>query len=132
MYELIQNDIIQKIQSGTYAEGDRVPSEQELIRLWKVSRTTATKALTELSLNGYIHRIQGKGSFVNPLGSHLSPKEHLVFRAGPGESPKSPRKVGVVIPNYYDYHSGNIIRGIMDTLSFPSYFVKISNGYNRQ
>lgn len=128
MYELIQNDIIQKIQSGAYGEGDRVPSEQELIHTWKVSRTTATKALTELSLNGYIHRIQGKGSFVNPLGSHLSPREQLAFQTNRSENPNLPRKVGVVIPGYYDYHSGNIIRGIMDTLCFPSYFVTIAHG----
>lgn len=65
MYEIIQNDIIRKIQTGVYQEDDRVPSEQELIDIWKVSRTTATKALTELSLNGYIYRVQGKGSFAN-------------------------------------------------------------------
>ena len=132
MYEVIQNDIIQKIQSGTYAEGDRVPSEQELIHTWNVSRTTATKALTELSLSGYINRIQGKGSFVNPLGSHLSPTEHLIFQTGRDKNPEFPRKVGVIIPNYYDYHSGNIIRGVMDTLPFPSYFVTIAHGTNRQ
>lgn len=132
MYEQIQNDIIRKIQSGAYSEGDRVPSEQELIHTWNVSRTTATKALTELSLNGYIHRIQGKGSFVNALGSHLSPKERLTFGTDSPESSGFPRKVGVVIPHYYDYHSGNIIRGITDTLSFPSYFVTIAHGTNRQ
>ncbi len=132
MYELIQNDIISKIQSGAYAEGERVPSEQELIHTWKVSRTTAAKALTELSLNGYIHRIQGKGSFVNPLGSHLSPRKYLNLPAVNEGAPKFPRKAGVIIPNYYDYHSGSIIRGIMDTLSFPSYFVTIAHGSNRQ
>ena len=99
MYELIQNDIISKIQSGAYAEGERVPSEQELIHTWKVSRTTATKALTELSLNGYIHRIQGKGSFVNPLGSHLSPRKYLNLPAVNEGAPKFPRKAGVIIPN---------------------------------
>lgn len=132
MYELIQNDIISKIQSGAYGEGERVPSEQELIHTWKVSRTTATKALTELSLNGYIHRIQGKGSFVNPLGSHLSPGEHLTFRTDQGKSQNLPPKVGVIIPDYYDYHSSNIIRGIMDTLCFPSYFVTIAHSFDRR
>ena len=132
MYEQIQNDIIGKIQSGVYSEGDRIPSEQELIDTWKVSRTTATKALTELSLNGYIHRIQGKGSFVNALGSHLSPRERLAFGSVAAEGPEFPRKVGVIIPGCNDYHSRNIIHGIMDTLSFPSYFAAIAHGANRQ
>lgn len=131
MYEIIQNDIIEKIQNGTYKEGERVPSEQELIEAFQVSRTTATKALTELSLGGYIHRIQGKGSFVNPLGSHLSPGERVPFRSG-GENPEFPRKVGVIIPQYYDHHSGNIIQGIRETLSFPSFFINIALSLNMQ
>ena len=71
MYELIQNDIISKIQSGAYAEGERVPSEQELIHTWKVSRTTATKALTELSAPlkaGYEHE-QYVTSLINNIYS---------------------------------------------------------------
>lgn len=109
MYEIIQNDIIQNIQNGIYKEGERVPSEQKLIDTWKISRTTAAKALTELSLNGCIYRVQGKGSFVNPLGSHLSIGQRLSFREPPSKNPESPRRVGVVIPQHCDYHSGNII-----------------------
>lgn len=130
MYETIQNDIIEKIQNGIYKEGERVPSEQELIEIWQVSRTTATKALTELSLGGYIHRIQGKGSFVNPLGSHLSPGERVPFRSG-GDG-EFPRRVGVIIPQYYDHHSGNIIQGIRMTLPFPTYFINIALCLNMQ
>lgn len=131
MYEIIQNDIIRKIQTGIYQEGDRIPSEQELIDTWKVSRTTATKALTELSLNGYIYRVQGKGSFANPLGSHIAPAQYSKMRASTVQDAGLPHKIGVIIPQYYDYHSGNIIRGIMDTLQFPSYFVDIAHGANR-
>lgn len=132
MYELIQNDIIQKIQTGIYQEGDRIPSEKELIDTWKVSRTTATKALTELSLNGYIYRIQGKGSFANPLGSHIAPGQYSKFRTIGTQDSVPPHKIGVIIPQYSDYHSGNIIRGITDTLQFPDYFVAISHCDNRQ
>lgn len=132
MYEIIQNDIIQKIQTGVYQEGDRIPSEQELIDTWKVSRTTATKALTELSLSGYIYRIQGKGSFANPLGSHIAPGQYSRLRANIAQEGGLPHKIGVLIPQYYDYHSGNIIRGILDTLRFPAYFVDIAHAANRQ
>lgn len=131
MYEIIQNDIIQKIQTGVYQEDDRVPSEQELIDIWKVSRTTATKALTELSLNGYIYRVQGKGSFANPLGSHIAPGQYARLRTGAAPDLGLPHKIGVIIPQYYDYHSGNIIRGIRDALQFPSYFVDIAHGADR-
>lgn len=132
MYEIIQNDIIRKIQTGVYQEGDRIPSEKELIDAWNVSRTTATKALTELSLNGYIYRIQGKGSFANPLGSHIAPGQYARLPAAGGQNAGLPHKIGVIIPLYHDYHSGNIIQGIRDTLTFPSYFISISHDATSQ
>ena len=73
LYEQIQNDLIDKIQAGEYRAGDRIPSEKEIAEQYGVSRITAVKALTELSLNGYIHRVQGKGSFANSLDKHLRP-----------------------------------------------------------
>ncbi|MCI5650484.1 MAG: GntR family transcriptional regulator [Fusicatenibacter sp.] len=132
MYEQIENDIIQKIQTGVYQEGDRIPSEQELIDTWKVSRTTATKALTELSLEGYIYRIQGKGSFANPLGSHIAPGQYPQTHVKTDSDSDLPHKIGVIIPESYDYHSGNIIKGIRETLPFPSYFVDITHSSNRR
>lgn len=131
VYEQIQNDIIQKIQNGIFQEGDRVPSERELMDTWKVSRITVTKALTELSLEGYISRIQGKGSFVNPLGSHISPGQYPQTRLKADPDDGLPCKIGVIIPQYADYHSGSIIKGILETLSFPSYFVDIAHSSNR-
>ena len=58
LYEQIQRDLIEKLQDGTYRDGDRIPSEKQIAEQYGVSRITAVKALTELSLNGYIHRVQ--------------------------------------------------------------------------
>ena len=73
MYEQIQNELMEQIQSGFFQPGDRIPSEKELAERYHVSRITAVKALTELALNGYIYRVQGRGSFANPLDKHLKP-----------------------------------------------------------
>ena len=131
LYAPIQNDIIPKIQTGVFQEGDRIPSENELMRTWNVSRITATKALTELSLGGYIYRVQGKGSFVNPLGSHISPSQYLQTRVQPDFDKNLPTKIGVIIPQYSDYHSSSIMNGIFKALTFPSYFVNIAHSSNR-
>ncbi|MBN1864438.1 MAG: GntR family transcriptional regulator, partial [Victivallales bacterium] len=63
-YYRIKMYIIQGIESGEYKAGGRLPSENELSRLFEVNQNTAKKALRELELEKYIYRVQGKGSYV--------------------------------------------------------------------
>ncbi len=118
-YELIQKDIEQKIHRRVYRENERIPSEKELMIKWGVSRITATKALTELTLAGYIYRVQGKGSFVAPFDSHLVPK---AFKATHTVSPIM-KKAAIILPGHEGSHNSMLIHGILDTLTFPEYFV---------
>jgi len=64
LYKQIQTDIKQKIASGVYRPKDRIPSEQELMDAYKVSKITVKNALAELADAGIVVRIQGKGTFV--------------------------------------------------------------------
>ncbi|WP_180994064.1 GntR family transcriptional regulator [Bacillus sp. Marseille-P3661] len=64
LYETIYNDIVQKINDGQYSFGDMLPSEMELEQSYKISRTPVRQALKQLENDGYIYRLQGKGSFV--------------------------------------------------------------------
>lgn len=66
IYELLRSHII----DGVYAEGDLLPSENELSNLHGVTRPTIRKALDRLTNEGYILRQQGKGSIVKgkPIG----------------------------------------------------------------
>lgn len=66
MYKKIQQDLFHMIASGQLREGDRIPSESELVRQYYVSAITAKNALNELADRGLITRIRGKGSFVSP------------------------------------------------------------------
>ena len=118
LYEQIQNDIIQKIETGVYTDHQRIPSENELSRIYNVSRITATKALTELSLNGYVYRIQGKGSFV--MAAEDRPVHAKKTSAG-----VKPYLVGLLVPSFGDGHGINLIHGITDVLSFPRFLVHI-------
>lgn len=63
-YSLISNEIIQKIESGELQPGDKIPSENELIKQYNISNTTARKCLLELEHKGWGTRIKGKGTFV--------------------------------------------------------------------
>lgn len=67
-YEMIYEEIREKINNEVYKVGDRIPTEQELIKYYKVSRITTKKALDQLVNDGMIKRIAGKGSFVIDKG----------------------------------------------------------------
>lgn len=60
----ISEEIIDKIKSGELLPGDKIPSENELIKNYNVSNTTARKSLLEIEYKGWAKRIKGKGTFV--------------------------------------------------------------------
>ena len=53
------------IDSGKLAEGEQMPTEEAIGQLFNVSRITVRQALDCMAQNGYIYKIQGKGSFVS-------------------------------------------------------------------
>ncbi len=63
-YQRVKNHICERIERGEWQEGQRVPSEHELVRDLGVSRMTANRAVRELAAEGYLTRIQGVGTFV--------------------------------------------------------------------
>jgi GntR family transcriptional regulator len=63
-YLIISKDIITRIESGELQAGDKVPSENELIKIYKISNTTARKSLLEIEIKGWATRVKGKGTFV--------------------------------------------------------------------
>ena len=130
MYEQIQNELMEQIQSGVFQPGDRIPSEKELAERYHVSRITAVKALTELALNGYIYRVQGRGSFANPLDKHLKPS--ALKLGGVPKNDGEPCPVSVLIPEHADYRSGSIIQGITQTLQYPECFVHLVLTHSNQ
>jgi GntR family transcriptional regulator len=63
-YFQISREIISQIESGALSPGEPVASENEIIEKYKVSNTTARKALHELERAGWVTRVKGKGTFV--------------------------------------------------------------------
>jgi DNA-binding GntR family transcriptional regulator len=51
-YRIISESLMQAILSNEYPEGSRLPSENELVRRFGVSRMTIGKALKELEQDG--------------------------------------------------------------------------------
>lgn len=77
----IREGIRARIEAREWTE--RLPSEPELVGIFGASRETVRKALAALEAEGLLHRIHGKGTFVetsvafNPLSGALSITEEL-------------------------------------------------------
>ena len=64
LYLKVKRHILENIGSGKWAISARVPSENDIVKKFGVSRMTANRALKELSDEGVLVRIAGVGSFV--------------------------------------------------------------------
>ncbi|WP_407406428.1 GntR family transcriptional regulator, partial [Peribacillus sp.] len=60
----ISEEIAGQINDGQLTAGSLLPSENELADMYAASRETVRKALKILAEDGYIHKVQGKGSIV--------------------------------------------------------------------
>lgn len=78
-YYRISREIIARIRAGELRPGMRVPSENELIREYGISNTTARKALYEIEAEGWCTRVKGKGTFVRDRDVHRSANRILAF-----------------------------------------------------
>ena len=63
-YYLVKKNLAEKINNEELQIGEMIPSEQELMSMFNVSRITVRRAVTELEQEGYLYKIQGKGTFV--------------------------------------------------------------------
>ncbi len=78
-YYSIAPEIINGIKEKKYLPGMKIPSENEIIDLYKMSNTTARKALQEIENGGWVQRIKGKGTFVHKHGVIRSADRILSF-----------------------------------------------------
>lgn len=82
LYAQLRELLKSQIEDGSFAPGERIPSEDKLNGLYGVSRITIRRALQELADDGYLVKCPGKGTDV-------------CGRAHPGHAPsdKDPRQV---------------------------------------
>ncbi|MEI5990878.1 hypothetical protein A5881_002383 [Enterococcus termitis] len=64
LYKKIEQDLLDKIKSGTYAENDLIPTELELAEEYNVSRPTVRQAVQTLVDAGYLEKRKKRGTIV--------------------------------------------------------------------
>jgi len=67
LYIQLTRILLDEIRSGNWKLNDRIPSEDELSRQFNVSKITVRQAVTNLTSDGYLNKIQGKGTFVTSV-----------------------------------------------------------------
>jgi GntR family transcriptional regulator len=70
LYVQIYSIFKEKITTGEWPTGTQIPAEDELCETYDVSKSTVREAIYELVREGYLKRLQGKGTFVIMSAPH--------------------------------------------------------------
>ena len=72
MYQIIEQEIKDKIKSGEYLPGQIIDSENNLKEIYHVTRMTVRQALGNLVFQEYLYKKKGKGTFVTTKALYLN------------------------------------------------------------
>ncbi|MBI4653827.1 MAG: GntR family transcriptional regulator [Nitrospirae bacterium] len=67
LYIQLMRIFLEEITSGIWQLGQQIPTEEELCKKFNVSKITVRQAINNLVSDGYLLKIQGKGTFVSSV-----------------------------------------------------------------
>lgn len=80
----VVDDLMSQIEGGLLQQGDKLPTESELMQLQGVSRTVVREAISRLQAAGVVETRHGIGSFVlgirNEQSFHIDPKDLVTIQ----------------------------------------------------
>jgi GntR family transcriptional regulator len=82
LYIQIAEGLLEQIESGDLAPGDRLPSERELSQLLGVNRMTLRRALKVLEAQGLLVRRQGNGTYISEPKIERQAAQLVPFTSG--------------------------------------------------
>jgi GntR family transcriptional regulator len=71
LYYQLLNILKEKIENGVWGLGETIPTEQELMKQYDISRSTTRQAIMALVNEGYLHREKSKGTIVSSRTSRM-------------------------------------------------------------
>ncbi|MBD7911628.1 GntR family transcriptional regulator [Clostridium cibarium] len=116
-YEEVEESIIDWAKTGRYKPHEKIPTESELMEIFKVSRHTIRKAIGDLVSLQYVYRIQGSGIY---LSNWTENSTNII----------DTKNVAVLTTHISNYIFPDIIRGMEDTLYSESYSLLLSSTNN--
>ncbi|REE80959.1 GntR family transcriptional regulator of arabinose operon [Paenibacillus taihuensis] len=129
LYQKIQDYIRSLISSNGLKEGDRIPTEKELMERFNVSKITVVNALTGLANENVITRVPGRGSFVSGQAGEAVAAETrptAVSNATVRHEPVTQAStksgiIGLILPSIYDYFAARLTQGVQNALMEKGY-----------
>lgn len=79
LYVQLRDVLQQKIESGEWRPYEQIPTEEELVREYKIARTTVRRALSEMVQRGLLYRKSGRGTFVREREVHYRLRRSVSF-----------------------------------------------------
>ncbi|WP_201365032.1 GntR family transcriptional regulator [Dictyobacter formicarum] len=113
MYTQIVSELRARILSGELTQGSRISTEFEIAQHYHVSRGTVRQALSELTREGLLERIQGSGTFVRS-----SAPAHETEATLPAQ-----KNIGVILSQATDELNMKLLRGIEQAVKSRGYQV---------
>ena len=98
LYEIITEDLIDKIVNNHFGKSGRLPNYLQLTEMYDVSMSTVKKAMQLLNEKGYLVSRVGKGTFIN--------KKHLKFDT---DKKELTNKIVFALINYNDANFFDIL-----------------------
>lgn len=114
-YQQLVEDIRKRIEEGVYRPGDKLESENQLVRRYGYSRQTVRQALGVLENEGLIDRRRGSGTYI----SQAKKQRERTYN------------IGVVATYLSDYIFPLIIGGIEEVLTPKGYHITLGVTKNK-
>ncbi len=112
-YKALYSWMIGKINDGSFAYKEKLPSESALCEQFQISRQTVRNAMDRLCQEGYIERVKGSGSFVT---------KPVRIRE---------KTIGILFLTISGYINANILNGIEEVLTKQGYSILLELSHNR-
>jgi GntR family transcriptional regulator of arabinose operon len=118
-YNMVKEKITEWITSGKVQPGDKIYSENELVKMFGVSRHTIRQAVGDLVHEGWLYREQGAGTFCSNKMSNT--KQESKTLSSVHSLNTNGKNIGVITTYISDYIFPSIIKGIESYLTAQGY-----------
>lgn len=114
-YQQLKQEILSWLHTGKLKPNDQMPSENEIAEQFLMSRQTVRQTFGELEKEGWLYRMQGKGTYVSTPQTQKSRDVHTI---------------GILTTYISDYIFPHIVRGAEAALRARGYRLLLSSTDN--
>jgi len=124
LYTQVRDYVLDHIKAGKWREGSRLPSENQLCKMFDVSRITIRSAMDKLVEEGIVYRVQGRGSYVAQFKGEKEPVRYESV---------SPQLVALLVPEMRGLLITRVAEGVASELEHTRYrMLLLTTGHSQE